>query len=256
MDSSIRSTLWGAVAVLVVLIAAGVALTVGILHMANRQEYRIVEGSAPLLRAVNAMNDATLTIMSSARGYALTHETQFQQQYDEALRNFRKASDSATQVATDARDVQLVASMRKNFADVKGLTDQEMVSVREGRDGNANEYMVEAAKVHRSAPDLAGTIADEHERAQRLDLEHITSMRSGLTLLMVIVSVIVIMLAAYLIWRIQRSLTSSINRQVRRTEAMIAGMSDGVMLVDAEGKTMYLNPAAKSLLGRSEVGVP
>src|SRR5437660_4299183 len=36
---------------------------------------------------------------------------------------------------------------------------------------------------------------------------------------------------------------------------MIAGMSDGVMLVDAEGKTAYLNPAAKNLLGRSDVGV-
>jgi PAS domain S-box-containing protein len=72
----------------------------------------------------------------------------------------------------------------------------------------------------------------------------------------VIVSAIVIVLAAYLIWRIQRSLTASINRQVRRNEAMIAGMSDGVMLVDAEGRTLYLNPAAKSLLGRSDVGVP
>ena len=35
MDSSIRSTLWGAFAVLVVLIAAGLALTMGILHVAN-----------------------------------------------------------------------------------------------------------------------------------------------------------------------------------------------------------------------------
>jgi len=256
MDSSIRSTLWGAFAVLVVLIASGLTLTVGILYLANRQENRIVEGSAPLLNAIYAMNDGTLTIMSAARGYALTRETQFQQQYDEAVRNFRKASGNATQLATDARDAQLVASMRKNFEEVKAFTDQEMVSVREGRDLNANEYMVEAAKTHRSAPDLAGTIADEHEREERHDLERLTSMRSGLTLLMVIVSAIIVILAAYLIWRIQRSLTSSINRQVRRTEAMIAGMSDGVMLVDAEGKTLYLNPAAERLLGRSEVGVP
>jgi PAS domain S-box-containing protein len=256
MDSSIRSTLWGAFAVLVVLIASGLTLTVGILHLANRQEDRIVEGSAPLLDAVYAMNDGTLTIMSAARGYALTKETQFQQQYDEAVRNFRKASGNATQLATDARDAQLVASMAKNFEEVKAFTDQEMVSVREGRDLNANEYMIEAAKTHRNAPDLAGILADEHEREERHDLQRITGMRNRLTLLMVIVSAIIIVLAAFLIWRIQGSLTSSINRQVRRTEAMIAGMSDGVMLVDAEGKTLYLNPAAESLLGRSDVGVP
>jgi PAS domain S-box-containing protein len=256
MDSSIRSTLWGAFAVLVVLIAAGISLTMGILHLANRQEYRIVEGSAPLLNAVYAMNDNTLTIMAAARGYALTRETQFQQQYDEAVRNFRKNSDNAMQLATDAHDAQLVASMRKNFGEVRQLTDQEMASVREDRAGNANEFMVEAARIHRSAPDLAGTLADQHERNERRELEHITGMRSSLTLLMVIVSAIVIVLAAYLIWRIQRSLTASINRQVRRNEAMIAGMSDGVMLVDAEGRTLYLNPAAKSLLGRSDVGVP
>lgn len=49
MDSSIRSTLWRAFAVLVVLIAAGLALTMGILGLSKRQEYRIVEGSGSLL---------------------------------------------------------------------------------------------------------------------------------------------------------------------------------------------------------------
>src|SRR6266545_595064 len=37
---------------------------------------------------------------------------------------------------------------------------------------------------------------------------------------------------------------------------MIAGMSDGVMLVDGEGKTVFINPAGQSLLGSSEIGVP
>jgi signal transduction histidine kinase len=52
MDSSIRSTLWSAFAVLVVLVVAGLALTMGILHLSNRQEYRIVEGSGPLLMVI------------------------------------------------------------------------------------------------------------------------------------------------------------------------------------------------------------
>ncbi len=256
MDSSIRSTLWSAFAVLVVLIIAGLALTIGILHLSNRQESRIVEGSTPLLDAIYAMNDDTLMIMSAARGYALTRQTQFLQQYDEAIRDFKKAAANASQLANDPHDAQIVASMRKNFNEVKLLTDQEMTSLREDRDANANEYMVEASKLYRAAPDYAGTMADEHEREERHDLARIGSMRTGLTLLMVIVSAIIIVLAAYLIWRIQQSLIASINRQVKRTETMIGGMSDGVMLVDEEGKTAYLNRAAKNLLGRSDVGVP
>jgi signal transduction histidine kinase len=248
--------LWSAFAVLVILIGAGLGLTIGILHLANRQESRIVEGSAPLLDAVYAMNDDTLTLMSAARGFALTRQTQFQQQYDEAIRDYRKSSMRAAELATDAHDGQLVSKMLSNFNEVKGLTDQEMAAIREGRDANANEFMVAAAQQHRGAPDLAGTLADEHGREERHDLERITGIRAGLTLLMVIVSAVIILIAAYLIWRIQQSLIASINRQVRSTETMIAGMSDGVMLVDAEGKTVYLNPAAKSLLGRSDVAVP
>jgi PAS domain S-box-containing protein len=256
MDSSIRSTLWSAFAVLVVLIVAGLALTIGILHLANRQESRIVEGSTPLLDTIYAMNDDTLLIMSAARGYALTRQTQFLQQYDEAIRDFRKVAARASQLATDPRDAQIVASMHKNFNEVKALTDRQMTALREDRDENAKEYMVEASRIYRGAPDYAGTMADEHERAERRDLARIGSMRTGLTLLMVIVSAIIIVLAAYLIWRIQQSLIASINRQVKRTETMIGGMSDGVVLVDAEGKTAYLNPAAKNLLGRSDLGVP
>src|ERR1700730_13976477 len=37
---------------------------------------------------------------------------------------------------------------------------------------------------------------------------------------------------------------------------MIAGMSDGVMLVDREGKSVFINPAGQKLLGQSQVGVP
>jgi signal transduction histidine kinase len=43
---------------------------------------------------------------------------------------------------------------------------------------------------------------------------------------------------------------------MRRTEAMIAGMSDGVMLVDREGKSIFLNPAGERLLGKPQIGVP
>src|SRR5205085_2311131 len=74
--------------------------------------------------------------------------------------------------------------------------------------------------------------------------------------LALLIGVAVILIAAYLVSRVQQSLASSIARQVRRTEAMIAGMNDGVMLVDEEGKTVFLNPAAQALLGRNDTGVP
>ncbi|MEA2236972.1 MAG: hypothetical protein QOC81_1696 [Thermoanaerobaculia bacterium] len=256
MDSPIRKTLWSAFGVLVVLIVAGLALTVGTLHLSDGQEYRIVEGSGPLLDAVRSMNEDTLTIMGAARGYALTRQTQFQQQYDEAVRDFSKAYANALHLAADPRDADRVGKMRKHFNEVKQFTDREMAAASEGRDLNANEYMVAASEAHRAAPDYAGTMADEHVREDRAEHQRITSTRAGLTLLMVVIGVVVIALAAYLIWRIQRSLIASVDRQVRRTETMIAGMSDGVMLVDPEGKTAFLNPAAKRLLARSEVGVP
>ena len=256
MDSSIRRTLWSAFAVLVVLIAAGLALTMGILNFSSRQENRIIEGSAPLLDAVHAMNDDTLTLMSAARGFALSQETQFQQQYDEAIRDFQKSSANALQLASQTGDQQSVMKMIKLFNELRQLTDREIMSVHDQKFLNANEYMVEASRIHRVAPDFAGTLIEEHERQQRQGLRRLAGMRTELTLLVVIISILVIAVAAYLIWRIQQSLISSINRQVRSTETMIAGMSDGVMLVDAEGKTVYLNPAAQSLLGRSDVGVP
>ena len=178
MDSSIRSILWGAFAVLVVLIAAGLALTMGILHLADRQEDRIVEGSAPLIDNIYAMNDDVLTIMAAARGYSLTQQTQFQQQYDEAVRDFKKSASNADQLATDSGDRQKIAAMRKNFTDINQITLREMEATRDGRDLNAKEFMLEASRIHRSAPDLAGAMADEHERNERRELQRITGMRS------------------------------------------------------------------------------
>src|ERR1041385_1876879 len=37
---------------------------------------------------------------------------------------------------------------------------------------------------------------------------------------------------------------------------MIAGMSDGIMLIDRDGKSVFINPAGQKLLGQSQVGVP
>ena len=255
MDSSIRKLLWGAFATLAVLIAAGLALTVTILQIANHQEYRIVEGSAPLVDAVRQMDDDVDVIMGAARGFSLTQQSVYLGDYESAVRDFDRVAIGAAQLATEPRDGQLVSSLRRHFTEIRQLTDQQIALSKEDRLGNANEMMVEAARLHRAAPDYAGTMAEEHTRQQRHDLRQMTGTRNGLTMLDVVVSLVIIVFAGYLVWRIKQSLISSINRQVKRTESVIAGMSEGVMLVDGEGRTVFLNPAAERLLGRTETGV-
>ncbi len=256
MESSIRRTLWGAFVALTVLVTVGLAVTVVVLQMAKRQEYGIVHASEPLLDAVQSMGQAIVAMLGASRGYLLTRQTQFLQQYDDSVRAFEKESVTAAQLATSPRDVQLVSQLRRHFANIRGLIDRAIALARDGNGGNANEFMLEAARIRRSTPDYAGTLADEHHRSQSEQLDQMTGTRQGLTMLMVIGSIVIIVIAAYTVWRIDRSLYGSINRQIRRTEAMIAGMADGVMLVDGSGKTVFINKAATELLGNGQVGVP
>ena len=256
MDSSIRKTLWIAYVALILLIIAGLAVTVGILQSANRQDYRIVEGSAPLLNAVNTMDDDAQIIISAARAYALSRESAYLVQYDDAVREFQKASAAAARFVANDHDRQQIDALRRHFGEMKKLTDRQLDYARDEKFGNATEVMREAARIRRSTPDYAGMMAEEHEQRNRDELQKITRLRDSLTMLAVLIGVGIILISAYLISRIQQSLAASINRQVRRTEAMIAGMSDGVILVDGEGRTVFMNAAAQQLLGRNEVDVP
>ena len=235
MDSPIRSTLWSAYGVLVVLIVAGLALTVGILHLSNRQEYRIVEGSGPLLDAVGAMNDDTLAIMSAARGFALTKRVSSSSSMTRPCATSESRPRTQCVWPPSRATPSVSARCGALRRDPAGTPIRRWPPSSRAATATRTSTWLAAAKEHSAAPDYAGTMADEHARQERGDLQRITSMRSSLTLLMVIASLVVIAIAAYLIWRIQQSLIASIDRQVRRTEAMIAGMSDGVMLVDAEG---------------------
>jgi PAS domain S-box-containing protein len=256
MDSAIRRTLWGAFAALTALIAIGLTLALIVLQASRRQEYEVVHGSEVLIDAVQAMDEDVLSIMAAARGYQLTQQTQFLQQYDDAIRDFEKESATANQLARDARDAQLVSELRRHFREIRGLTDSQIELVREGKLGNAAETMLESARIRRSSPDYAGTLVEEHRRRQTTDLEQMSSTRQFLTLLMIIVAIVIVLIAAFAIARIEQSLEKSINRQVKRMETMIAGMADGVMLVDKDGKSVYINPAGQQLFGRRDLGVP
>jgi PAS domain S-box-containing protein len=257
VDSTIRRTLWGAFAALALLALVGLVLTLTVLQVGKRQEYRIVHGSEPLMDAVNTMDEDIVTMLAAARGYQLTGNTQFQQQYDDAAREFQKTAITAVQLAkSDPHDFELVTSLQRYYRDIYGLTTMEIRAAGEGKTPAALENMFEAARVHRSMPDYNGIMLEEHRRRQAADLDQMTSMRLGLSILMVVVTLIIVIVAAFTVWRIEQSLANSIARQVRRTETMIAGMSDGVMLVDGEGKTVFINSAGQSLLGSSEIGVP
>ncbi|HEV8658987.1 MAG TPA: ATP-binding protein, partial [Thermoanaerobaculia bacterium] len=72
----------------------------------------------------------------------------------------------------------------------------------------------------------------------------------------ILLSIALVAGAAVVGWRIEQSLGGSIARQIRRTEAIIAGMADGIMLVDRDGRTLFINPAGQKLLGRGDLGVP
>jgi PAS domain S-box-containing protein len=256
MHSALRRTLWAAFAALTILVAIGLGLTVTILQIGKNQEYRIVHGSEPLIDAARQMERDVVSMLGAARGYLLTQQTQFLQQYDDSVRDFEKQAAAAVQLATGTRDARLVSDLRQHFAEMKGLTDQQIELIKQGKGANANEYMLEAARLRRSAPDFAGTLADEHRRQQDIQLEAVASTRQGLTMLMVIVSIVIVVFGGYAVWRIEQSLQTSITRQIRRTETLIGGMSDGVMLVDHEGKSVFINPAGQRLLGQSQVGVP
>jgi signal transduction histidine kinase/CHASE3 domain sensor protein len=253
MVGSIRKMLWGAFAALFALVAIGLAVNLTILNSERQQAAAIIGGSEPLLDAVRDMDDGLTTMISACRGYLLTGETQFLQQYDDAVREFDKAARLASQQATDAKDQNLITQYRVLFSDVHSLTDKQIELRKEGKD--TTEYQLETARILRGALDYRGIIVARHRQQQAHDQEAQNSMRLSLTLSLVIAGVLIILGAAFAISRIEASMTESIARQVRRTEAMIAGMSDGVMLVDGEGRTVFINPAGQKLIG-SQLGVP
>jgi signal transduction histidine kinase/PAS domain-containing protein len=116
--------------------------------------------------------------------------------------------------------------------------------------------MRRTAEVRRAAKDYAGLVSDRIRTEQAATIDRMTNLRQWVLMAMVFVGLAIIGLGAVAVWRIELSLGASITRQVRRTEAMIAGMTDGVLLVDGEGRSVFINPSGQQLLGRGDVGVP
>ncbi|HET8796492.1 MAG TPA: ATP-binding protein, partial [Thermoanaerobaculia bacterium] len=175
------------------------------------------------------------------------------QQHDDAARAFRTALTVARDRASDPRDLAALNDLAAHFKDVKRLTDEQIRLTDAGRPG---ELTLRIATLRREAPDLADVIIDRVRAEQAQLFDRAATMRQWLLLALVVIGVAVIVVGAVSVLRIERELFDSITRQVRRTEAIIAGMSDGVLLVDGEGRVVFINPAGQRLLGRDDVGVP
>ena len=256
MPASIRRMLWVAFAAFTLFVAAGVGLTTAVLQLEKRQEFERLREARPLLDGVRTMDASLDAIVSSSRAYVLSQQSQFLQQYDEAVAQFSEAEMMASQAASDPRDIRQINDMRRHFDEVRRLTDQQVALARQDKLSEAVDVMIETARARRIAPDHARIVSDFHRASDTAEQERMDNFRQWVMMLMVILAVTIIAAAAFAIWRIEQTLTGSIARQVRHTEAMIAGMVDGVMLVDGEGKTIFVNPAGQKLLGRSNIGVP
>jgi PAS domain S-box-containing protein len=247
--------IWGAFIGLAVLTAASVALTITVLQMEQRNEFLIVR-SRPLLDAVRKMDESLSMMVSSTRGYVMTKEGSFVQQYDDAVRTFETKEDLADQQVRNQRDQQTLDNLSAHYKELKVLTDKQIRLVKAGKKDEAVDVMMEAARMRAAAPDYEDLFTEQLRADQGMRFEKLGSVRQWVMMAMVFLGLGLIVVAALVATRIEAQLLKSLNRQVRRTEAMIAGMSDGVLLVDGEGRTVFINPAGQRLLGTSEVGVP
>ncbi len=255
MSPIIRRMLWGAFIGLAVLTAGNVVLTIAVLQMSQRQEYASAE-SRPLLDAVHTMQESLSTMVSAARGYVLSRQTAFEQQYEDAVREFNTAQEFALERARDPRDKKDLQDFIAHFNEVKRLTDRQIELSDNDKKTDAEEEMVATFKLRRVTPDYDSLLTERIRNNQTQSLEKIASTRQWVMMSMVFLGLAIIVIGAIAATRIEEQLANSLTRQVRRTEAMIAGMSDGVLLVDGEGRTVFINPAGQRLLGKSEVGIP
>lgn len=248
--------LWSAFGGLALLTAGSVAITILMLRVEQTEDYAIVQEARPLLDAVRTMDASLSTMIAASRGFTLTQETAFVQQYEDAAREFDKAESMAADLARNPRDLAHLAEFRAHFLRMRELMGRQTLLSREGRAREARDLMLEAAEVHRGANDFAGVIGDRIRSEQRDAREKLFATRQWLMLSVVFLGLVILVAGAVAAVRIESRMGESIARHVKRTEAMIAGMADGVLLADGQGKTLFINPAGQRLLAQTEVGVP
>jgi PAS domain S-box-containing protein len=256
MNPSIRRSLWTAFGALFVFVTIAAAINIIVLQGEKEQYSRVIKVYGPLMENMMAMDAAIASMLAAARGYTVTQQTQFIAQYEDAVRNFEQTAQAALELAERPRDRQLVGGMREHFRELKALCDRQIDYIDKGQGGLATDVMIDAARIRRSAFDFAGAFTEREKIERAAEASELEGFRLALTLLLIAVSIAILFVGAILVLRIERQLEASVTRQTRRTEAMIGGMADGVMLVDGEGKVAFINPAGVQMLGNSTVGIP
>ncbi|MGA7617130.1 MAG: ATP-binding protein [Thermoanaerobaculia bacterium] len=256
MTRTTRQTLWAAFGTLFVFVTLAATMNIIVLQQEKRQYSRVIQVYEPLLEAIMKMDGSVSSMLAAARGYTMTRQTQFLSQYDDAIREFESTATAAATLATEPRDSALVNGMRDHFQKLKELSDEEISLSKSGNTGPAIDTMLEAARIRRSAYDFAGAFAEKESVQRGRDEAELDGLRLAVTFLLIIVSVAILFVGVFAVLRIERSLEESLSRQVRRTEAIVAGMGDGVMLVDHQGCVVFINPAGVRLLDNSTIGTP
>ena len=254
MSPSIKRVLWGTFGGLALLTAAGVVFTIVVLRMQQRQD-EAVRRSRPVIDSVTSMDESLNTMVSAARGYILTKNDAFEQQYRDAVREFDKAKVQAMEQATD-RDKETITQFKVHYNEIKEMTDHQIEYRKNGNEFAAITSMGTTADKRRKAQDYAGLITDRIRSDQSEISDRLSSTRQWLMMAIVFFGIGIIAAGAMAMWRVENLLRESLARQGQRTETMIGGMSEGVMLVDGEGHTVFINPAGQRLLGKTAVGVP
>lgn len=257
MSTSIRRVLWGAYFALAALVVISVTMTIITLERQQRFEYQLMQNTRPLLDAVRGMDKALLLMVSASRGYLINRDGALRQQYDDAARDFERYNAKSLELerAVDDRDRKNLSEQRKHYRSMRVLMDRQFEHSSHHRDDDAKRVADEITDERRGVPDFAASIIDNHREAQSQFFDDLSSNRQWLMMGIIVVGLIILGAAAVTVIRIEVILAESITRQVRRTEAMIAGMADGVMLVDGDGRTVFLNPAGQRLLGKGDVGI-
>lgn len=256
MNESTRRSLWTAFGALLLFVFIAATLNIIVLQSEKRQHNRAFEVYEHLMKAMMEMDGSISSMLAASRGYSLTQQTQFLAQYDESIRSFQKTAQAAQQLATEPADRSLVAGITTHFVQLKDLSDKQIRHTEAGEMRQALDTMLEAARQRRTAYDFSGAFIEREGISRDREVARLDALRLALTLLLVLMSIAIIFTAIMMMFRIERSLEASIARQVKKTEAMIAGMAEGVMLVDGEGKVVFVNPAGAALLGTQLVGIP
>lgn len=253
MQSSIRKPLWAAFGTLLALMLVAGALNLALLRNERQMEVRQSAVYDPLVESMIRMEGDINSMLAAARGYTITRQPTFLDRYHQSIRSFERTSRAAAELARDPRDISVVQGMRDSFKNLRVLSDRQIRLIDEGDISEAVDTMLSAEQLRREGDDFAGQLIDRERKRRADDLATLETLRLSLTLLLVLMSVAVVLVAVWMIFRTERSIGAAIAREVERTEAMIAGMADGVMLIDAEGRVEFLNPAGRRILGRDWV---